>query len=54
MKGWFSVRKSETIADAKQGTMTPVWPDKLARMRVVDSGVRVTAVSNPAGQLNGP
>ena len=35
------------MAEARQGTMTPVCPERLARMRVVDKGVRVMAVSIP-------
>ena len=42
------MRNKETRLAARQGTMTPVWPDKLARISAVDRGVRVMAVSIPA------
>ena len=48
MNGWLSVRNRDTIADAKQGTMIPVSPERFARISVVDKGVRVIAVSMPA------
>ena len=46
------VRNRDTKVDARHGTMTPVWPDRLARIRVVDRGVRVMAVSIPTGIQN--
>ena len=47
MKGRYRVMYRDTMADARQGTVTPVSPLRLAKMSAVARGVRVMAVSRP-------